>query len=221
MCNRYANKSTITELRALMRYLEYELATTAATDNLPIQDVYPDQDAAIIRVVDDGIAQLASLRWGFPEVAKGKRPITNIRNLDSSWWRIVNGQYLLEPEYRCLVPFSAFAEPPYKPTWFSVPDREVAFFAGIWRPWHGERLVPVDGKKKRQRVEGDYELFSFLTTDPNDIIRPVHEKAMPVILTEPGEWADWLGGGRDSLHLQRPLPNHMLKISADPLNEYN
>ena len=35
-------------------------------------------------------------------------------------------------------------------------------------------------------------LFGFLTTEPNEIVRPVHAKAMPVMLTTPEEWDVWL-----------------------------
>ena len=195
-----------------MELIDLELVTTPATANLAEEDVYPDQDASILRPNGAGQIELAKLRWGFPEAKPKARPITNIRNLESPWWRNVNGQYLLQPEYRCLVPFSAFAEPPYKPTWFGVPSMDIAFFAGIWRPWHGERLVPVENKKRRQRVEGDYELFSFLTTEANSIVRPVHEKAMPVILTEPEEWQLWLRGGEESLRLQRPVHESLMSI---------
>ena len=212
MCNRYANKSTLSELRRLMELIDLDLVATSATANLGQEDVYPDQDASVLRPSSEGRIELAKLRWGFPEAKPKARPITNIRNLNSSWWRNVNGQFLMQPEYRCLVPLTAFAEPPFKPTWFGKPDQSTAFFAGIWRPWHGERLMPVEGKKRRQRIEGDYELFSFLTTEANSIVRPVHEKAMPVILTEPDEWKEWLSGGKETLNLQRPLSNEQLCI---------
>lgn len=190
--------------------LQMPLKTTSETDNLPAQEnIYPDQDAPILRPCGDGV-ELTMARWGFPPIPGQKSPITNIRNLNSRWWRDVNREYLLEPEYRCLVPFTAFAEPVRDSTWFSVPDTELSFFAGIWRPWKGERLAEVPGKKRRARVEGDWELYAFLTTEANDVVRPVHEKAMPVILTEPSEWREWLGGGELSLTLQRPLANDLL-----------
>ena len=67
-------------------------------------------------------------------------------------------------------------------------------------------------KNGAHAIERDWTLFSFLTTEANDVVRPVHEKAMPVILIDPDEQAEWLGGGEASLHLQRPLPNAQLKI---------
>jgi putative SOS response-associated peptidase YedK len=195
----------------------YGLETTPETDNLPPRgDVYPDQDAPVLRPAAGGeCLELANLRWGFPPIAKGKAPITNIRNLKSRWWRDMNRPYLLETEYRCLVPFTAFAEPVRDPTWFNVPGKEVAFFAGIWRPWSGERLAPVPGKRRRARQQGDWSLFAFLTTEANSVVRPVHEKAMPVILHDPAECREWLSGGAKSLHLQRPLPDRELQVVDD------
>lgn len=214
MCNRYAQKGSLADIRRLARLMDYDLATSAATDNLPaLENVYPDQDAPILRETAPGVLELAMLRWGFPPIPGQSQPITNIRNLKSKWWSDVNREWLTEARYRCLVPFSAFAEPLRDPTWFTVKGREVSFFAGVWRPWHGERLAEQPGKARRAREEHDWELFAFLTTEANDIVRPIHEKAMPVILTEADECREWLGGGVESLRLQRPYLHEMATIN--------
>jgi putative SOS response-associated peptidase YedK len=58
-------------------------------------------------------------------------------------------------------------------------------------------------------------LFGFLTTEANAIVAPIHPKAMPVILTSPGEFDLWLDGQTtEALRLQRPLPDAALKIVA-------
>ena len=158
MCNRYANKSTLSELRRLMELIELDLITTSATANLGEEDVYPDQDASILRPASGGKIELAKLRWGFPETKPKARPITNMRNLKSSWWRNVNGQYLLQPEYRCLVPFSTFAEPPYKPTWFGIPNLETAFFLVSGDPGMARDLCP---SKARNAVNGSKVITSY------------------------------------------------------------
>ncbi|MBU2197694.1 MAG: SOS response-associated peptidase [Alphaproteobacteria bacterium] len=51
MCNRYAQYGSVAAMRAFMRTLEDgELVATSETDNLqPQQNIYPDQDAPIIR----------------------------------------------------------------------------------------------------------------------------------------------------------------------------
>jgi putative SOS response-associated peptidase YedK len=41
-------------------------------------------------------------------------------------------------------------------------------------------------------VEGEHELFGFLTTEPNSVVEAIHPKAMPVILTTTAEVDLWL-----------------------------
>lgn len=213
MCNRYENRGSVSQIRKLAANLNRKLTTSSATDNFPPQDnIYPDQDAAIVTNAADGGLELGMARWGFPPIPGQSAPITNIRNLNSRWWRDVNREWITDSANRCLVPFTAFAEPVRDSSWFYVPDAEVAYFAGVWRQWRGERLAEQPGQKRRVREDRDWKLFSFLTTDANDIVRPVHEKAMPVILIDPVEQAEWFGGGEASLHLQRPLPNARLKM---------
>jgi putative SOS response-associated peptidase YedK len=83
------------------------------------------------------------------------------------------------------------------------------FFAGIWRPWKGAR-----GTKAHPAV-GDHLLFSFLTTEPNKAVAPVHPKAMSVMLLDKEVRETWLNGTtEDALALQRPAPNTALKVVA-------
>ena len=58
-------------------------------------------------------------------------------------------------------------------------------------------------------------LFGFLTTEPNDVVGPIHPKAMPVILTKPEEIETWMTQPADqALRLQKPLPDGSLRIVA-------
>jgi putative SOS response-associated peptidase YedK len=62
------------------------------------------------------------------------------------------------------------------------------------------------------RVRG---FFAFLTTEPNAVVKPIHPKAMPVILTSRAECDIWLTArAEDALTLQRPLPDATLQIVA-------
>jgi putative SOS response-associated peptidase YedK len=216
MCNRYENRGSASVIRRLAERLARDLSTTPATDNLaPIDDIYPDQDAPIVRNLKAGRLELTMARWGLPPIPGQTAPITNIRNLQSRWWRQTNRDLLTDPVYRCLVPFTAFAEPVRNPTWFVVPGVEVATFAGVWQHWRGLRLAEQPGKKRREKEERDWLLFAFLTTEANDVVRPVHDRASPVILFDPTEQAEWLNGGEQSLRLQRPLPNERLVVRSD------
>jgi putative SOS response-associated peptidase YedK len=149
-------------------------------------------------------------RWGMPgPPAFGGAPVTNIRNTKSPHWRA-----WLKPEHRCVVPFTSFCEfadtkPRKTPTWFALnEDRPLAVFAGIWTVWHGRRGTKVNP------VEGEHQLFGFLTTNANAEVGAVHPKAMPVIiLTTETEIEHWMTApAEEALKLQRPLQDGSLKI---------
>ena len=91
--------------------------------------------------------------------------------------------------------------------WFALSeDRPLFAFAGLWTPWRGVR------GPKSAPVEGDHELFGFLTTEANAIVAPIHPKAMPVILTTPEEINLWLmADAPKALELQLPLPAEALR----------
>jgi putative SOS response-associated peptidase YedK len=41
-------------------------------------------------------------------------------------------------------------------------------------------------------IEGEHQLYGFLTTDANGVVGPIHPKATPVMLTTTEEWDVWL-----------------------------
>jgi hypothetical protein len=90
----------------------------------------------------------------------------------------------------------------------SIPTGPPFAFAGVWRPWTGTRGT------KASPEDGEHLLFSFLTTEPNEVVRPVHGKAMPVILT--GAACDvWLeADAAEALKLQQPWPADRLSVVA-------
>ena len=91
----------------------------------------------------------------------------------------------------------------------SVSRRRLFAFAGLWTPWRGVR------GPKSAPVEGEHELFGFLTTEANAVVAPIHPKAMPVILKTPAEVDLWLAADAPkALELHRPLPDDALRIVA-------
>ena len=218
MCNLYRQDVAPSVITHFFRDGPLGLSDQARGRNVEPGYVGADQDGPVLvnamGAAGDGELDLVTKRWGFPAIRDGAKPITNIRNLKSSWWRGANGEYLTEPEYRCLVPFSAFAEwnrSEKSNSWFEV-ESEAPMFAGIWRPWTGERLKEQPGKSRRKRERDDWNLYAFLTTEPNGVVAPIHPKAMPVILTTPDECARWMSGGEDTLDLQRPLPDRLVSV---------
>jgi putative SOS response-associated peptidase YedK len=200
MCNLYS----MTRSRDAIRQL-FGVGRDATANQPPLPAIFPDQMAPIIRVDRDGTRVMEAMRWGFPPPPTlGTRPVTNVRNTASPYWR-----GWLKPAFRCLVPATAFCEytdgQPKVAHWFALaPERPPFAFAGIWRPWTGTRKGEA----------GEHRLFAFLTTEPNDLVRPVHAKAMPVLLTET-EWDTWLAADTPAaLRLQQPFPAGRLTIVA-------
>jgi putative SOS response-associated peptidase YedK len=160
--------------------------------------------APVIRHAIDGL-EWKAMRWGFPPPPDlGDRPVTNIRNLTSPYWR-----NWLKPAYRCLVPFTSFAEwtlaPPKREVWFALPGEAPAMFAGIWRPWAGS------GGPKSASIKAEHLLFGVLTCLPNAVVAPIHPMAMPMILATRDEQDAWLEAPASAVPaLVRPLADALL-----------
>jgi putative SOS response-associated peptidase YedK len=204
MCNLYSMARSRDEVRRLFR-----VGQDRTANQPPLSAIFPDQLAPVVHVDRNRERVMEAMRWGFPPPPNlATRPVTNVRNVASPYWR-----GWLKPEWRCLVPATSFCEytdaQPKVPHWFALgPGRPLFAFAGIWRLWTGTRGT------KAAPEEGEHRLFSFLTTEPNDLVRPIHAKAMPVILT--GEECDlWLEADVPiALALQRPFPAERLAIVA-------
>lgn len=202
MCNLYS----MTKSREAA--VAYTRAMRDKTGNQPpLPAIFPDQLAPVVRKDREGVREMLNMRWGFPPAGGGKRPVTNVRNLDSPYWR-----GWLRDGFRCLVPVTSFVEytdtPPKVAHWYALGlDRPLFCFAGIWRPWEGVR-----GKE-----EDKHRLFAILTTDANALTKSVHGAAMPVMLA--GDDLDvWMDGSEDeALKLARPFdPARMANVLTGP-----
>ena len=167
MCNLYTMTATVDELRRTFGSFDGD------RDNLPaFWEIYPGRAAPVLRRVENGGLKLETMTWGFPGPAAAKgRPVTNVRNLDSPFWRSALGNR----ERRCIVPVSSFCEWTADPDPFTKKKSKVWIglhegddplfaFAGIWRP--GEPAP----------------FMAFLTCDSNALVGAVHPKAMPVMM---------------------------------------
>ena len=173
MCNLYSITTNQAAIIALFRVMNRYVGNLA-----PMPGVFPDYPAPVIRNTADG-SELAMMRWGMPPPPRnGGPPVTNIRNTSSPHWR-----GWLKPESRCLVPANSFAEyaPETNPetkkkdvVWFALnDDRPLFAFGGLWTEFKGERGT------KSKLIPGPHLVYGFLTTAPNAIVEPIHQKAMP------------------------------------------
>lgn len=210
MCNLYECDMSEEDMRLLMEHYKLvgqDVAEAMRGQNAPRQ-VYPNKDAPVVRSMG-GERVLTTMRWGFPPPSRflRTRVITNLRNTESPVWL-----RWLAREQRCVVPVTAFAEPdkntskPVVFRWFAQPNQKPLFFAGIWRPWTGDR-----GTTNALDVR-DWQLFSLLITEPNSVVKLFHE-AMPVLLRSPADVEQWLEGTvEDALELQKPAPDDAIVV---------
>ena len=66
-----------------------------------------------------------------------------------------------------------------------------------------------------RRVAPDWQgkAFAFLTCEPNEIVKPVHPKAMPVVLHDE-DFDGWLSSEYDSVcALASPYPSQLLAVA--------
>jgi len=185
MCNLYRITTNVEAMRRLFAVTKGGFANLAE-----FSDIYPNRDAPVVRPDPDGGRELKVMRWGFPPPVATSRPVTNVRNLSSPFWRAA----LANPQRRCLVPVTSFCEwegevGSKRKVWFALEHGEPFAFAGIWRP-------TPDGDR-----------MAFLTCEPNATVGVVHPKAMPVVL-DPADYEGWLGGEYASAcALAKPYPD--------------
>lgn len=157
------------------------------------QELRPKGRAYVIRE-QDGERAWDVMAW---DVLGGQAswPMTNVRNLKLPQWR----KLAERPENRCLIPLTEFCEwtpdkhdlgdgkPPLKgEMWFAVTDQPVFGVAGFWQ----------------QTKEGAG--FTMVTCDPNELVAPIHPKAMITVLRL-DDVDTWLRGSYDDvISLQRP-----------------
>ncbi len=187
MCNLY---SSTMPRQAQIRM--FKVGDNRAASLAPQNAIFPGNNAAVVRIADDGARELQALSWGFVLHIQGQAPkrVANFRDdkLQSPFWRPSFEQR------RCLVPVSSYSEPKgRKPAiwhWFALnTEREPFAFAGIWRSYKG----PV--RKDGDTVEID--TFAFMTTTPNALVATIHPSRMPVMLVGEAAHDQWLEGTAD------------------------
>jgi putative SOS response-associated peptidase YedK len=137
-----------------------------------------------------------------PFAARAKDPGIGLRTINAKAETITTTPAFREAiKYRrCLVPADAFYEwqkldaKTKQPFAIALKSNETYAFAGLWERW-----------KDRQAGQ-DLLTFTIITTDPNEVVQPLHDR-MPVIIPA-NDYDGWLQPGdpaRPPVDLLRPL----------------
>lgn len=202
MCGRVVQFSPLQIIIELFGVIPTPLGLTVG----PRYNLAPTQDLLAIRAADDGSRQLLLLRWGLiPFWAKDT----------SGGGRMINARaetVAEKPAFRdafrrrrCIIPIDGFYEwqrqgTQKQPHYIHRRDDRPFGLAGLWERWTGGGRT--------------IESCTILTTSPNDLMRPIHDR-MPVVLS-PVDYPMWLDGrssSHDLLELLKPY-------GGDDLSEY-
>lgn len=170
-----------------------EVFDLADVPHLPPRfNVAPTQTAPVVVEGPPGVRRIEPMRWGLVPSWADDPSIGN---------RMINARAetaATKPAFRdalrcrrCLVPADGFFEwvdagGARQPIHLRRRDRGVFALAGLWDVW----------RKGAQPLE----TFTLLTTSPNDLLRPIHDR-MPVVV-RPEHFALWLDPGcRDAARL--------------------
>ena len=210
MCGRFARKSTQEVLAAWFDLEAEEMPWFAPTYNAAPQSFQP-----VVRLNrDTGSREVAMQRWGLvPFWARDAKIGLNTINARAEEAPSKPAFRDAFKKRRCLIPADAFYEwqrPDAKtkfPFAIGLKSGEPVAFAGLWERWE-----PADAG-----AQGPLETFTILTTDPNELMAPIHNR-MPVIL-EPKDYARWLDSGnaaagdaaRPPVDLLRPFPAEKMR----------
>jgi putative SOS response-associated peptidase YedK len=202
MCGRFARKSTQDLLKEWFGVELEDMPWFAPSYNVAPQSVQP-----VVRPNrDSGSREFALLRWGLvPFWAKDPKFGYSTINARAEEAATKPAFRDAMKKRRCLVPADAFYEwqridPKTKhPFAFALKSGESYAFAGLWDRWQSKDNETL-------------ETFTILTTDPNELMEPVHNR-MPVIL-EPKDYDRWLDPEtkeRPPVDLLRPYPAERMR----------
>jgi putative SOS response-associated peptidase YedK len=201
MCGRFARRST---QQVLADWLGVELGEMPWF--APSYNVAPQSAQPVVRQNGDSSSrEITLMRWGLvPFWAKDATHGYSTINARAEEAAAKPAYREALKQRRCLVPADAFyewqrpnpktgskAKQPYA---IALKSGEPYAMAGLWERWQPREGVAL-------------ETFTILTTHPNELMEPIHNR-MPVILAA-RDYSRWLSPGdpaRPPLDLLRPYP---------------
>lgn len=174
-------------------------------DIQPRYNIAPTQSVPAVRIAAGGDRELALLRWGLiPFWAPDATVSARMINARSETAAVKPAFRAAFRQRRCLVLADGFYEwqkvdGGKQPYLIRLRTGDAFAFAGLWERWRGPEGVTI-------------ESCTLLTTTPNDLILPLHNR-MPVIL-DPRDYGLWLDPASQTPEplagLLRPYPSDLM-----------
>jgi putative SOS response-associated peptidase YedK len=197
MCGRYARRSDKQKIAEF-----FAVHGPVIPDFGPSWNVAPQTFQPVVRLNrHSGQREIVLMRWGLiPFWAKD--PKIGLRTINAKAETITTAPAFREAirSRRCLVPADAFyewqriSEKIKQPFAIALKDNQPYAFAGLWEKW------------KDPKAGSELLTFTVITTDPNELVEPMHDR-MPVIIQEQ-DYDRWLQPGdpeRPPIDLLRPF----------------
>jgi putative SOS response-associated peptidase YedK len=211
MCGRFALISNSEQLAENYGLIETEIA--ALPPSVPRYNIAPTQPVAAIRLnANSKKRELTFFQWGLvPSWAKDIKMGSRLINARSETVAEKPSFRTAFKRRRCVIPADGFFEWQQlqnrkQPLYIHAVDGKPFSFAGLWEVW--------------RTVDGDeLQTCTILTTTPNELMTPIHNR-MPVII-EPEDIDMWLEPGDapdQAMHLFRPYPAE--KMAAYPVSTF-
>ncbi len=190
MCGRYTLKTPVERLSEQFQF-------PPIIPLKPRYNIAPSQPVAVVRLLsDDEERKLAMLRWGLipawiKDPAKSPQPI-NAKAETAAEKPMFRDAFRRR---RCLVPADGSYEWKQEggrkqPVYIRMKGGEPFAIAGLWEHWEDKDGMVI-------------ESCTLLTTEPNDLLAPIHNR-MPVIL-DPKNYELWLDPGEQQAERLKPL----------------
>jgi putative SOS response-associated peptidase YedK len=200
MCGRFTATFEFSDIRVrwnldrdLPKYTPRFNITPETSPNIPV----------IVR--QKGVNECRLMHWGLiPHWADDPSIGNRMINARAETLTELPSFKLLVDRHRCIIPADGFYEWRKEgkrkvPMWVHLKSKESFAIAGLWDVWR-----KPDGK----RVES----FTIITTEPNKLVRPIHNR-MPVIL-QPEDEEQWLDASRTPFvkarSLLKPYPEELM-----------
>ena len=176
MCGRYSVGVSPAEFEEVFE------APVSGHVTLPRWNVAPTQNAPVVVIDRSSGRAVRSLRWGLVPSWAGDSD--GARRINARAESVASRPAFREAfeRRRCLIPADGFYEwvrrgAQKRPYWIHHHKGGLLGFAGLWERWQPRAGEPL-------------ETFTILTTAPNVVVAPLHDR-MPVVL-DPEAWTAWL-----------------------------